>query len=64
MRECLKRDPEQRECFAHFKEMKIMNKLITDLEKYFYEKNYEACVAAARMVIHLQGVVLPVHLPK
>lgn len=50
VRECLKLDPEHKECFPHYKKVKKVAKLVNDLTTSANENNYEVCVAAAKKV--------------
>lgn len=51
MRECLKLDPEHKDCFPHYKKVKKVAKLVQDMQTNFNENNYQACAAAAKKVI-------------
>ena len=50
MRECLKLDPEHKECFPHYKKVKKVAKLVQDLQANANENNYQGCVASAKKV--------------
>lgn len=52
IRECLKLDPDHKECFPFYKKIRKVSKLLQDAEKASEEtKDYEACVESARRVL-------------
>ncbi|CAG0925507.1 unnamed protein product, partial [Notodromas monacha] len=50
VRECLKLDPDHKECFDHYKKVKKLAKIVQEMEASFEAEHYEDCVAAARKV--------------
>lgn len=54
MRECLKLDPEHKECFPHYKKVKKVAKIVEDLHKNANENNYQGCISSAKKVLRLQ----------
>lgn len=52
IRECLKLDPDHKECFPFYKKIRKISKLLQDAEKASEDtKDYEACVESARRVL-------------
>lgn len=54
IRECLKLDPEHKDCFPLYKKIKKVEKLLTDAQNYLEAKSYEECVEAARKVTSVE----------
>ncbi len=50
VRECLKLDPDHKECFPHYKKVKEVAKLVANMQSAANENNYEACASAAKKV--------------
>lgn len=52
IRECLKLDPDHKQCFPLYKKIRKINKLLQDAEAALEDtKDYEACVDSARRVL-------------
>ncbi|XP_011145587.1 dnaJ homolog subfamily C member 3 isoform X2 [Harpegnathos saltator] len=52
IRECLKLDPDHKECFPFYKKIRKISKLLQDAEKASEDtKDYETCVESARRVL-------------
>ncbi|XP_022900839.2 dnaJ homolog subfamily C member 3 [Onthophagus taurus] len=51
IRECLKLDPEHKDCFPLYKKLKKIEKFLTEAEQYLEEKNYGECIASALKVL-------------
>lgn len=50
IRECLKLDPEHKNCFPHYKKVKKIDKLMTDSEEHITSKSYGLCAEKAKKV--------------
>lgn len=50
IRECLKLDPEHKECFPHYKKVKKVAKVISDMNAAAEAKDYQTCISAAKKV--------------
>lgn len=50
IRECLKLDPDHKECFQLYKKVKKVNKLNGDAQEYINNKEYEECIVSAQKV--------------
>ena len=50
IRECLKLDPDHKECFQFYKKVKKVNKFNNDAQEQLNNKEYEECIASARKV--------------
>lgn len=53
IRECLKLDPDDKPCRAHYGKVKILAKAIKDGEKYKEEKKWEDCIKSGKRIIEL-----------
>lgn len=51
IRECLKLDPEHKDCFPFYKNVKKVEKLLNDAETALEEKRYDECVQSAEKVL-------------
>lgn len=58
VRECLKLDPDHKECFPHYKKVKKVAKLVANMQSAANENNYEACASAAKKVLTVDPVVV------
>lgn len=50
IRECLKLDPDHKECFQFYKKVKKVNKFNNDAQDQLNNKEYEECIASANKV--------------
>lgn len=50
IRECLKLDPEHKDCFPHYKKVKKVDKLVNEMNSAAQEKNYDNCIEASKKV--------------
>ena len=50
IRECLRLDPEHKDCFPHYKLVKKVDKLISDAQEEVNNKDYQACIDSANKV--------------
>jgi DnaJ family protein C protein 3 len=50
VRECLRLDPEHKDCFPHYKIVKKVDKLLSDAQENINNKNYHDCIASANKV--------------
>lgn len=53
IRECLKLDPEHKDCFAFYKKIKNVEKYLTHAELANEEKDYASCIENANKVYYL-----------
>lgn len=60
IRECLKLDPEHKDCFPHYKKVKKVDKLMTDMEKAVEAKEFGECVTAGKKLLLLETAVLSI----
>ncbi|KAK7074490.1 DnaJ subfamily C member 3 [Halocaridina rubra] len=51
IRECLKLDPDHKNCFTLYKKIKKVNKLVNDAQEYVNTKEYEECIISANKVL-------------
>lgn len=54
VRECLKLDPEHKECFPHYKKVKKVAKLVQDLQTNSNDNNYQGCITSAKKVFYFE----------
>lgn len=57
VRECLRLDPEHKDCFPHYKIVKKVDKLISDAQEDINNKDYEDCINSANKVLKLETSV-------
>jgi hypothetical protein len=50
VRECLRLDPEHKDCFPHYKIVKKVDKLLSDAQEDINNKSYHGCIASANKV--------------
>lgn len=50
VRECLKLDPEHKDCFPHYKKVKKIDKLMNQMNSAVGEKDYGNCIEFAKKV--------------
>jgi DnaJ family protein C protein 3 len=50
VRECLRLDPEHKDCFPHYKIVKKVDKLINDAQENINNKDYQDCIDSANKV--------------
>jgi len=50
VRECLRLDPEHKDCFPHYKIVKKIDKLISDAQEDINSKDYQDCIDNANKV--------------
>ncbi|CAD1474387.1 unnamed protein product, partial [Heterotrigona itama] len=60
IRECLKLDPDHSKCFAFYKKVKKVAKLLTDANEYENERDYTNCIDSALPVLKLESQVAKV----
>lgn len=51
IRECLKLDPDQAECYAHYKKVKKLVKQIDSVQTFISEERWEDCTAKAEAMM-------------
>lgn len=51
IRECLKLDPEHKDCFPFYKKVKKVEKFLTEAENAVEQKDYLACIESAQKVL-------------
>jgi len=57
VRECLRLDPEHKDCFPHYKLVKKVDKLTSDAQEDVNNKDYQACIDSANKVLKLETSV-------
>lgn len=57
IRECLKLDPEHKDCFPFYKKMKRVEKFLTEAESYSEQKEYASCAESAQKVLKYEDEV-------
>ncbi|XP_023705057.1 dnaJ homolog subfamily C member 3 isoform X2 [Cryptotermes secundus] len=57
VRECLRLDPEHKDCFPHYKIVKKVDKLINDAQEDINHKDYQDCIDSANKVLKLETSV-------
>ncbi|XP_046670513.1 dnaJ homolog subfamily C member 3 [Homalodisca vitripennis] len=57
VRECLKLDPEHKDCFPHYKKVKKIDKLISDCHSAIEEKRYDNCIDSALKLLKSEDQV-------
>jgi len=57
VRECLKLDPEHKDCFPHYKKVKKVDKLINDCHNAAEERNYADCIDYALKLLKVEEQV-------
>ncbi|XP_077473375.1 dnaJ homolog subfamily C [Stigmatopora argus] len=59
VRECLKLDPDHKQCFGHYKQVKKLNKQIRSAEDMIQEQRYDEAVSKYEAVMKTEPNVLP-----
>lgn len=54
IRECLKLDPEHKDCFTFYKKVKKIDKALSDAQEYYDEKDYTSCIQSADKILKLE----------
>lgn len=57
IRECLKLDPEHKDCFPLYKKLKKIDKFITEAEQAIEAKNYGECISYSEKLLRLENQV-------
>ncbi|XP_060810105.1 dnaJ homolog subfamily C member 3 [Amyelois transitella] len=57
IRECLKLDPEHKECFPFYKKVKKVDKLLLECEERSEARDFPGCIASANKLLRLEGEV-------
>lgn len=57
IRECLKLDPEHKDCFPLYKKIKKIEKSLTEADHFIEEKNYGACIESGNKALKLEREV-------
>lgn len=57
IRECLKLDPEHKQCFPFYKKVKKVDKLLLDCEQKSEARDYAGCVESANKVLKIEEEV-------
>lgn len=52
IRECLKLDPEHKDCFPFYKRIKKVEKFLTEAESYKEEQNFAECISSAQKALN------------
>merc|ERR1739842_23212 len=51
IRECLKLDPDHKECFKFYKKVKKVAKIVGNLQDYTNNKEWEECVTSSNKIL-------------
>lgn len=54
IRDCLKLDPEHKDCFPFYKKVKKIEKSLTDAQAYYDEKQFSECIKSAEKVLKFE----------
>uniref|UniRef100_A0A0A9YQS7 DnaJ subfamily C member 3 n=1 Tax=Lygus hesperus TaxID=30085 RepID=A0A0A9YQS7_LYGHE len=57
VRECLKLDPDHKDCFPHYKKVKKVDKFLTDAQEAQEGENWAVCVESANKVLKTENKV-------
>jgi len=57
IRECLKLDPEHRDCFPFYKKIKKVEKTLSDAQTYLEENAFSDCIASAEKTLKLEDEI-------
>ncbi|XP_033759838.1 dnaJ homolog subfamily C member 3-like [Pecten maximus] len=57
IRECLKLDPDHKECYPHYKKVKKLVKQLQSIQDMRNEKQYEDCIAKAHQILKTEPTV-------
>lgn len=57
IRECLKLDPEHKDCFPFYKKVKRVEKLLSDAQEFIDEQHYSDCIAVASKITKFETEV-------
>lgn len=57
IRECLKLDPEHKNCFPYYKTVKKVEKALTDAQEYLENKEYDECIRSCERVLKFESDV-------
>lgn len=58
IRECLKLDPDHKECFSHYKKVKKLNKQLQSLQDFRNQQMYDECISKAEQVMTTEPDVI------
>ena len=59
IRECLKLDPDHKECFAHYKKVKKIAAQVSSMTEFSKQSQFEDCVGKANSVLKLKDSISP-----
>lgn len=54
IRECLKYDPEHKDCFPLYKKVKKVDKSLADAQQYLEDKQFDSCIQSAEKTLKLE----------
>lgn len=57
IRECLKLDPEHRDCFPFYKKIKKVEKALTSAQEYLDNREFDDCIESAERALKLETVI-------
>lgn len=57
IRECLKLDPEHKDCFPFYKKIKKVEKFLSEADAYSEQKDYVACAESAQKVLKYEDEI-------
>ncbi|RWS31067.1 dnaJ subfamily C member 3-like isoform X2 [Leptotrombidium deliense] len=55
IRECLKLDPDHKECFKHYKKVKKLAAQLKDMNEFAQQGNYEECIAKTKAALKTES---------
>ncbi|KAK7089969.1 dnaJ homolog subfamily C member 3-like [Littorina saxatilis] len=58
IRECLKLDPDHKECFAHYKKVKKLAKQLASANEFKNSEQYQECVDKAEQILKTESEIL------
>ena len=57
IRECLKLDPDHKDCFPHYKKVKKLVKQLQETQNYINKGNYEECIDKAKQILKTESKI-------
>ena len=59
IRECLKLDPDHKECFAHYKKVKALSKQLAAAKEFKNGGQYQECIDKVRQILKTESEIRP-----
>lgn len=57
VRDCLKLDPDHKDCFPHYKKVKKIDKFLNDVQDSLESRDYTTCISSAEKIIKTETTV-------